>query len=438
MEMASGGGRLGGREDGGRGRVVQGRYSKMRDGRLSTNRWELLDDEDGQGGGEKGEENGGRNGISSGEGGAREMEVEGTGERIGTPRTDRTVREGTVDGMSGTDQDRGGEGDGRRKRNLEERSPGAHEAQRVNKRRVNEFEMGKLFEEIVKKMNRDMDVLIERAPEVFKRELKEGLEIMVEGMKGIMNGVSDGIASERLAREAEEIRTEDKMEKLMEEVKEIKNVNKGMFNDRMEQRVKASEKEMEDKVKAASCSLKILDMDFGEITEDRTRMVRTVITRMKEDVFPEDRTGYERIMRRTRIVILGKRTVSSTNRGRTVYTVPILLECQNRMDAGDLDVILRRAGYFSAFHWPQEMVAFVEGVREEVRKMGYRESSHYIRVRPEERGGGIQIRADVKEKNGGRFVPKAVWQCPPLNKDYWEFLSGIFEPKLIGVRNARR
>jgi hypothetical protein len=410
----------------------------MRDGRLSVNRWEVLDDEDEQVSGDKGEATVERNEMTSGESGAREMEVEGTGERNGTPRANNVAREMVVDGVGGNEQERGGEGDVRRKRNLEERSPGAHETQRVNKRRVNEFEMGKLFEEIVKKMSKDIDVLIERAPEVFKRELKEGLEIMVDGMKGIMNGVSDGIASERLAREAEEIRTEDKMEKLMEEVKEIKNVNKGMFNDRMEQRVKASEKEMEDKVKAACCSLKILDMDFGEITEDRTRMVRTVITRMKEDVFPEDRTGYERIIRRTRIVILGKKTVASTSRGRTVYTVPLLLECQNRMDAGDLDVILRRAGYFSAFHWPQEMVSFVEGVREEVRKMGYRESSHYIRVRPEERGGGIQIRADVKEKNGGRFVPKAVWQCPPLNKDYWEFLSGIFEPKIIGVRNVRR
>jgi hypothetical protein len=436
--MASGGGRLGGRDDGSRGRVVQGRYSKMRDGRLSVNRWEVLDDEDEQVSGDKGEATVGRNEMTSGESGAREMEVEGTGERNGTPRANNVAREMVVDGVGGNEQERGGEGDVRRKRNLEERSPGAHETQRVSKRRVNEFEMGKLFEEIVKKMSKDIDVLIERAPEVFKRELKEGLKIMVDGMKGIMNGVSDGIASERLAREAEEIRTEDKMEKLMEEVKEIKNVNKGMFNDRMEQRVKASEKEMEDKVKAACCSLKILDMDFGEITEDRTRMVRTVITRMKEDVFPEDRTGYERIIRRTRIVILGKKTVASTSRGRTVYTVPLLLECQNRMDAGDLDVILRRAGYFSAFHWPQEMVSFVEGVREEVRKMGYRESSHYIRVRPEERGGGIQIRADVKEKNGGRFVPKAVWQCPPLNKDYWEFLSGIFEPKIIGVRNVRR
>jgi hypothetical protein len=49
-----------------------------------------------------------------------------------------------------------------------------------------------------------------------KRELKEGLEIMMSGMKSIMNGVSDGVASERMAREAEKIRTEDKMEKIMD------------------------------------------------------------------------------------------------------------------------------------------------------------------------------------------------------------------------------
>ncbi len=104
----------------------------------------------------------------------------------------------------------------------------------MNRRRVNEFEMGKMFDEVVKKMGRDIDSLIERVPEVFKRELKEGLEIMMSGMKSIMNGVSDGVASERMAREAEEIRTEDKMEKIMDEVKEIKNVSKGMVNDRME------------------------------------------------------------------------------------------------------------------------------------------------------------------------------------------------------------
>jgi hypothetical protein len=84
------------------------------------------------------------------------------------------------------------------------------------------------------------------------------------------------------------------------------------------------------------------------------------------------------------------------------------------------------------------MVGFVERAREEVRKMGFRENTHYIQVRPEERGGNVQIRADVKEKNGGKFQAKAVWQCPPLNKALWEFLNGIFVPKVIGGRLERR
>jgi hypothetical protein len=120
--MASGGGRSMGREDSARGRVLHGRYSKMRDGRLSGNRWELLDEEE-QGGGGKDGATEGRDGTLRGKSGEREMEVEGVG------------------GNEQSTQERGGEGDVRRKRILKERSPGVHKPQRVNKRRVNEFEM---------------------------------------------------------------------------------------------------------------------------------------------------------------------------------------------------------------------------------------------------------------------------------------------------------
>jgi hypothetical protein len=420
----SGDGVEGGRDGGPRRNVLHGRYDKLREGRLSGNRWELL-------------ENNNESVESRREVITERREVSDNGD--GRTRNVEMVE--LEDDTTGTRNEQGrdsSEVESRRKRNLEERSPGMHEGQRVNRRRVNEFEMGKMFEEIVKKMERDIDSLIDRAPDAFKRELKEGLGIMMDGMQSMMSGVSDGMASERLAREAEEIRTEDKMEKIMDEVKEIKNLSSGMVNDRMEQRVKASEREMEEKVKAASCSLKLLDIDFGEATEDRVRMVRKVITGLKDDVFPDDRRVYDRVMRRTRVVILGKRTTASNSRGRTVHTVPVLLECQNRTDASELDTVLRKAGYFSAFHWPQEMVEFVEKAREEVRKMGYRDNTHYIRVRPEERGGSVQIRADVKEKNGGKFQAKAVWQCPPLNKDLWEFLNGIFVPKVIGGRQERR
>jgi hypothetical protein len=55
---------------------------------------------------------------------------------------------------------------------------------------------------------------------------------------------------------------------------------------------------------------------------------------------------------------MGRKTSATTYKGREVYMVPVLLECQNRMDAGDLETILRRAGYLSVFHWPQEILEF--------------------------------------------------------------------------------
>jgi hypothetical protein len=252
----------GGRSNTARGQVSQGRYSKMREGRFSGNRWSVLDVED--------EGNEGRKEKDTDRGTTREN-------RQSVNMDAEEIVEVEVERSRDTQEKVNGSGEGGRKRNLEERSPGAHDSQRVNRRKVNEFEMGRMFEEIVKKMGADIDSLIERAPDTFKRELKEGLEIMMNGMKGIMNGVSDRVATERMAREAEELRTEDKMEKLMEEVKEIKNVNNGMVNDRMEQKVRASEREMEEKVKGACCNLKILDIDFREVTEDRAKMVRTVI-----------------------------------------------------------------------------------------------------------------------------------------------------------------
>jgi hypothetical protein len=192
----------------------------------------------------------------------------------------------------------------------------------------------------------------------------------------------------------------------------MKKISDGMVSDRIEQRVRGSEKEMEEKVRTACCNLKIMDIDFGEATDDRRWMVRTAMSTMRADVYPEDRQLYEKTMRRTRVVIMGRRTSATTYKGRNVYTVPVLLECQTKADAGDLDAILHRAGYFSAFHWPQEILEFVSGVREEVRKMGYKDQTHFVRIRPEEKGGCMQIRADVKEKTEEGFRRRLSGSAP--------------------------
>ncbi len=162
-------------------------------------------------------------------------------------------------------------------------------------------------------------------------------------------------------------------------------------------------------------------------------MVRSVIGWLRGDINSQDVDTYDRVMRRTRVQILGRGTVAARGQGgKTIYTVPVLLECRDRTDAGDLDAVLKFAGYFSTFHWPSEMLDFVKEARNEVRKLGYEERSHFIRIRPEERGGSVQIRADVKEKNGGKWQVKAFWHCPPANKTMWDLLNDIFTPRVVG------
>ena len=190
-------------------------------------------------------------------------------------------------------------------------------------------------------------------------------------------------------------------------------MNHDRATDTRNEKVRSAEKETERKVRSAMCNLKLLDFNFGEITSDRIKMVRTVVRGLKEEVHPENRTKFDRILRRTRIQILGRTTEMRRGRDKTVYTVPILLECQDKVDADELDTMLRRSGYFCSFHWPQETMEFVNKIRDEVRRVGYDEQGYYVKIRPEDRAGEVRIRAEVKEKNGGRWQMAAVWKCPP-------------------------
>jgi hypothetical protein len=324
-----------------------------------------------------------------------------------------------------------------RKRNLQDRSPGQHEDTRTNRPRLDEFEIGKVFVEMDRRMKNGIAALIEGAPEAYKETLRKGFDVMLEGMKSVMNGTSDCVAEERRSREAEYMRMEDRIEKLDEKMDDLKRMSDNLAEEKMKEHVRASEREMEDRVKHASCCLKLLDIDFGKITEDRMWMVRSIIKWLRDDIHPQNVERFDRIMRRTRVQILGRGMAAMSGRGgggRTIYAVPILLECQSKLESGDLDAILKDAGYFSTFHWPSEMMEFVNEARQEMRKAGYEERTHYVRIRPEERGGELSIRADVKEKNRGRWQAKAFWQCPPMDRNLWELITNIFVPRMVGRR----
>ena len=76
------------------------------------------------------------------------------------------------------------------------------------------------------------------------------------------------------------------------------------------------------------------------------------------------------------------------------------------------------------------------GVRDQVKQMGFRSESHHIRVRPEKRDGRVMIKAEVKAVQGqSRFILKGLWNCPPLNRAFWDDVPNIFA-SVLANRNV--
>ena len=428
-------------------------------------------------------------------------------------------------------------------------------ARRMTSTKEVQFELGYVFEKMVKGMRNEMSTVlwkIERSrdlsPEAIRGMLKNGLESMVGAVEKVMNGVSDGIAKEWRAREKEDKeaeerarKTEDrrvreerdreererKMEERLkgeakdreqqirkleerlkkmeervekkdleekvrrmsdsiyrdrkdreEDTKETKNkikrieemllegkkateqengaaqenigkMESEIAKERQERKVierkvekeriihetMESEKEMERKVGAAMEQCKIINIDFGTECNDRNKLVGEAVRKLNEQVGSQDKEEFKRIMKGTRVSILGSgTTVKEMEKGK-IHTVPVLLICQCRSTKERLENILKNAGIFVAFQWPKEMMAFVQGIREKVEGMGFERKDHFTRVRPTSMEGTIYVRADVKKKEGGSFKKVAFWRIPPLDEAKWRYLRNFMEPEwTVGKR----
>jgi DNA-binding transcriptional MerR regulator len=297
---------------------------------------------------------------------------------------------------------------------------------------VDEFKWGEIFGRLDDKIVKEFEGLVAKAPEGYKNELKEGVGVAIESIRALMSLVSDGVARERAVREREEVKINCRVTRAEVDLKEVKEKIEQLREDTVRAEVIRSERDMEEKVKAACCSIKVSEMRFHRAMDDKREMVKEVISNFKQDVFSEDWERYECIMRKTRIVILGRRTETRTERGNTYYTVPVLLEVGNRWQAEELGEIIRRAGYFIGFQWPREAMDFIGGVRDEVRAMGFGENNYFVRVRPEVRGEQVEIGAEVKNKSGGKWQMKGYWKCPPLDRKLWEMINNVYKGRIVG------
>jgi hypothetical protein len=185
-------------------------------------------------------------------------------------------------------------------------------------RRVDDFMLGEIFHKIEEKFSKDMADMVRKLPEGVRGQVKDSMCIMLEGLKSVMTGISDAVASEGYERRRDDAEMVAKIEELRQEVKAVKRVADNWAGEESVAKVKESEKEMERKVRAAESQLKYLDIDIGYATEDRRDMVRQVVKVLRGDMCPEDRNRFDRIMRKTRIVLLGKKTESKREKGRVL------------------------------------------------------------------------------------------------------------------------
>jgi hypothetical protein len=258
---------------------------------------------------------------------------------------------------------------------------------------------------------------LERKSEVGLSKVKELEERLCENLEKVKGKVTDVEEKEM----EERVKMEDKVNTVTEVVDMVVELA-------AKSRVRESVKEMEGKVRTAMCGVKVCNLNIGQETEDKALIVRKVLGEVRKAARKEEEGQLEKVLRRTRVVVLGKRTEGRREGEQTIQSVPILLQCQDMRDMQVVEGILKGAGYFPTLHWPEEMMEFVNGVREEVRRRGVSERDSWIRIRPVEEEGRVRIKVDTKAKSGGRFRLEGVWECPPLNKGFWEGAEGLYTP----------
>ena len=303
------------------------------------------------------------------------------------------------------------------------------------------------IEEKLLRLERRIDVgvaeMVKNA-EVGLSEVKDKVKDVEKRIKGVEKKAEVGLSEVKdKVKEAEkridgaekiESRIKELEEKAVEGKEKVEDVEKtgtgkvGKLEEIVcKMRLKETVKDMEGKVRVAMCGVKVSNFNIGQETDDKVVIVRKVLGEVRKAVKKSEAGQVDRILKMTRVVVLGKKTVGRREGGEIFQSVPILLQCQDRKDAQELEGMLKEGGYFPTIHWPNEMMDFIKGVREEVRSHGVTEQGSWIRIRPVEEEGRVRIRVDTKPKKGGRFRLEGVWACP-LPKELWDLMPDLYTP----------
>ena len=301
----------------------------------------------------------------------------------------------------------------------------------------------------VGKTLRKIDSCRDMTGDTMKSIIRNGMENLVKAVEGVLLGLSEELDKERKDREAKERERDKKLEIVGEKIETTEEIIQGlqrkldeaevsqqadregmekvgeaMVRGRKFCRLRDSVRTMEGQVEESACKLKVLGVKLEKETGDRKEIVRMAVEKFKQDVRKENQGKFQDIMSRTRVVVLGKGTTKMEEEGK--WSVPILLCCQGRGEKDEIERMLKSAGYTTLFYWPDSMVSFVRGAREELKRKGFEERKFDVKIRPERKDGRLVIRADIRTKDRGVFRPEVYWGIPGDRKLMEELGIGTY------------
>jgi hypothetical protein len=301
----------------------------------------------------------------------------------------------------------------------------------------------------VGKTLRKIDSCRDMTGDTMKSIIRNGMENLVKAVEGVLLGLSEELDKERKDREAKERERDKKLEIVREKIETTEEIIQGlqrkldetevsqqadrevmekveeaMVRGRKFCRLRDSVRTMEGQVEESTCKLKVLGVKLEKETGDRKEIVRMAVEKFKQDVRKENQGKFQDIMSRTRVVVLGKGTTKMEEEGK--WSVPTLLCCQGRGEKEEMERMLKSAGYTTLFYWPDSLVSFVRGAREELKRKGFEERKFDVKIRPERKDGRLVIRADVRTKDRGVFRPEVYWRVPGDRKLMEELGIGTY------------
>ena len=140
--------------------------------------------------------------------------------------------------------------------------------------------------------------------------------------------------------------------------------------------------------------------------------------------------------------MLARKTTRRKDRdGNNIWTAPVIVTIQDQQTRWELEETLRKSKIHPTFHWPKEFLDPLKMLKDEVKRGGIKDDTHYVRIRPVMIEGKWRIRADTKPKDGqGRFTHAATWEVPPIDESnrneagsWWRPLSASWAQVVRGT-----